>query len=216
MMEYGKRVRAIEEQIDSIGPWFWPATDVGCWNIIKSEWPHLKQMWGKHVKKYDVCIQAGGACGMYPRLLAETFKEIYTFEPDPLSFHCLVLNCQLDNVYKYHAAIGDSHDIVKLHRKNLQNVGENVISDKGDYSVPTLMVDDLGLRTCDFIQLDVETYELNALKGAHLTIKRCNPVISVENGNDDILKFLQTLGFYKHVDSFAVASDRSDDVYAVV
>jgi hypothetical protein len=217
-MEYNaKKIRLIEENVDGIGPWVWTATDQGLWGIIKAEWPHLKAMWGKHVKKYNVCVQAGGACGMYPRLFAETFKRVYTFEPDPLSFHCLVNNCQLDNVYKYHAAIGDKHQTVKLLRKSPYNVGENYISADGDYPVPTMLIDDLNLDACDFIQLDVENYEFNAIKGAKNTIKLHQPVISCENGNDEILNFLKELAPYQLAERLLVAADgRNEDVYKVL
>jgi FkbM family methyltransferase len=219
MMEYAKnKIRIVDEEVDGLTPWVWTATDQGLWGIIKAEWPHLKTMWGKHVKKYDVCVQAGGACGMYPRLLAETFKRVYTFEPDPLSFYCLVNNCQSADIYKYHAAVGDNHRMVKLMRKSPYNVGENFISDEGDYSIPTMMIDDLTLEACDFIQLDVEGYELNTLKGASNTIKQYHPVISVENGTDDILNFLKELAPYEQVDKFVIPYDpnRSDDVYKVL
>ena len=33
------------------------------------------------------------AVGMYPRLLAERFQYVYTFEPYYLNFRCLVHNC---------------------------------------------------------------------------------------------------------------------------
>jgi len=224
MIDFVKKCKVVNEKIDGIGPWFWTASDHGLWNITKDEWPNLKTLWSKHVTKYRVCVQAGGACGMYPRLLSETFDKVYTFEPDPLSFHCLTNNCQTDNIYKYHAAIGDTHQLVKLYRKSPHNVGENLISaEHGDYEVPMLMIDDLALDICDFIQLDVELYEYQALLGAKETIKKCHPVISCENGGETCLKYLQTLAPYQHVGSYGIASHRADygfklndDVYKVV
>ena len=211
MQEYVKSVHMINVNVDEVGPWVWTATDIGLWNITASEWPHLKAMWARHVKKYNVCVQAGGACGLYPRLLSETFGRVYTFEPDPLSFNCLVMNCQKDNIFKYNAAVGSKNELISLLRGNPQNVGENKVGVGDNNVLPTLMIDNLGLDVCDFIQLDVELYELNAIQGAEQTIRRCKPVISCENGTDEILAYLQTLAPYQAVETF-----RMDTVYKVV
>ena len=74
---------------------------------------------------------------------------------------------------------------------------------------PTLKIDDLNLKHCDFIQLDVEGYQLFALMGAENTIKKFKPVISIEfdwafryNTNaNDIKHYLINLGYSK-VDSY--------------
>lgn len=47
--------------------------------------------------------------------------------------------------------------------------------------LPTLCIDDLSLRECDLIYLDIEGYEFRALRGALATIERCHPVIVVED-----------------------------------
>jgi len=216
MSDFEKKCGTVNQEIDSVGPWKWVLEDNGLWNIISYEWPHLKQMWSKHVRKYDVCVQAGGACGMYPRLLSYTFKKVYTFEPNPLSFYCLVNNCQSSNVIKTNMGLGETPGTVLLKTQGLSNPGEARINDSGDTQINITTIDGLNLYACDFIQLDVENYEIYALKGAKETIKKYRPVISVENGNDEILEFLNTLAPYKHVDRFGIGSDRSDDIYKVV
>jgi hypothetical protein len=47
--------------------------------------------------------------------------------------------------------------------------------------IPILRVDDLALPHCDLMMLDLEGYELFALKGALNTITRCKPVIVMED-----------------------------------
>ena len=78
---------------------------------------------------------------------------------------------------------------------------------------PTIIIDNLNLPGCDLIQLDIEGYELKALKGAIETIKKYKPVICVElceswlnryeNTSEDIYNFLHSLN-YKLVDSEGV------------
>jgi FkbM family methyltransferase len=216
MVLYNEKCEIVNQKIDTVGPWVWVKEDNELWNIISYEWQHLKELWGKHVKKYNVCIQAGGAFGMYPRLLADTFKTVYTFEPNPLSFYCLVNNCQSPNIIKINMGLGEAPGTALIKTAGLSNPGEARIKDNGDTRIQLTTIDNLSLEACDFIQLDVETYELNALKGAAETTRKYNPVISVENGNEEILEFLNTLAPYKHVGSFGIGSDRSDDVYKVV
>ena len=43
------------------------------------------------------------------------------------------------------------------------------------------MIDDLNLPILDLIHLDIEGYEKKALTGGIQTIKRCKPVIVLEN-----------------------------------
>jgi len=216
MLDYDKKCRIVDTKMDEIGPWKWVIEDNGLWNIIAYEWQHLKSLWGKHVKSYNVCVQAGGACGMYPRLLSETFKHVYTFEPNPISFHCLVNNCQSNNISKFNMGLGSEPGVAMIKTQGLNNLGEARIRTDGDYRIVLTTIDSLFLDACDFIQLDIENYELNALHGAAETIRKFKPVISVENGSEEILNFLKSLAPYKHVGSFGIGSDRSDDVYKVI
>lgn len=47
-------------------------------------------------------------------------------------------------------------------------------------TVPTMAIDDLGLRDVRFVKLDVEGHELSALRGAERTVRRDRPVLLVE------------------------------------
>ena len=47
-------------------------------------------------------------------------------------------------------------------------------------SVPVLRLDQFSLMALDFLKLDCEGYELFALQGAEETLKRCKPVVIVE------------------------------------
>lgn len=117
------KVRTIPEEVDGVGNWTWVNADVGVWHWPKVDWLPLKDKYLKHCSKFDVVVQAGGACGMYPRLLAEFFHLVYTFEPDPYNFHCLVNNCQLDRIYKIQAALGDESGTKFLHQSERSNSG---------------------------------------------------------------------------------------------
>lgn len=181
----------------------WIKTDTGAFDGPYSDWRNSH--YSKYIqfcKKFDVVLCAGGNQGMYPRFFASMFKTVYTFEPDPLSFHCLVNNCQDDNVIKIQAALGSSHQMISVHRDpTMTNVGTHTVS-IGGY-IPQLMVDDFGLHDLDLIQLDVEGYEYEILRGAMITIQKFKPLISVEKSNSSIEQLLVPFGYKQVATSFA-------------
>lgn len=195
-------------EIDGLGHWVWPTYDpcntitdfIGGWNKQKADWETShKTKWFNHVKKYDVVVQAGGCCGMYPRLLAEKFGTVYTFEPDPLNFFCLVNNCLKGNVVAMNAALSDASKLVGIYRNG--SVGEERITIGG--WIPCFRVDDLPLEKCDLIAFDLEGQEGPALLGAAQTISTFKPVVICEDHQNrgdllDILKYI--VGSYECVD----------------
>lgn len=188
----------------------WVTRDTGTWDGPLMNYPSHLELWQKHIRNYDVVIQAGGAMGMHPRFLSEIFGRVYTFEPDPLSFHCLVQNCQSDNIYKINAGLGESTGLCTVHRNCMDNMGMNTVSiQEEDSKVPMFTIDLLCLDKCDFIQLDVEGFETPILLGAEMTITRFKPVIACENGNDVIETLLKPHGYVKVGQSYA------DSVYAI-
>jgi FkbM family methyltransferase len=152
-------------------------------------------VWSRLVKNKGVAIQAGGYCGVFPRLLAESFDTVYTFEPDPLNFFCLTLNCQTDNVIKAQGALGKSNGLVEVFRTNAHNKGMNIVRPTESSFLPTYRIDDLCLASCDLIALDTEGYEMNILYGAENIINEYKPVITIEDPTPDIDSFLHSKGY---------------------
>src|SRR5210317_451863 len=78
--------------------WLWPVGETGlktsfgdCFHI--NDFLHL-------VPDKRVVVQAGGACGIYPAYLAEHFSVVYTFEPNPELFRCLISNADNPDIFK--------------------------------------------------------------------------------------------------------------------
>jgi FkbM family methyltransferase len=194
--------------------WFWRSDDTNLktFNILSSETELLEKV-KPFLKNNQVVVQAGGNCGMQVVKFAEFFQTVYTFEPDPINFYCLVNNLPYENVIKFQCCLGESHKMISMNPLKDEIGGFYVNENKGN--IPTLRVDDLNLSSCDFIQLDVEGYQLFALNGAINTIQRFKPVISIEldwverynKSHRDIINFLTKLG-YEKVDSYT-----SDHIY---
>lgn len=194
--------------------WFWRKDDTNLktYKVLSSETELLEKV-KPHLKGNKVVIQAGGNCGMQVVKFAEFFDTVYTFEPDPINFYCLVNNLPYKNVIKMQCCLGESHKMISMNPLKDEIGGFYVNENIGN--IPTLRIDDLNLSNCDFIQLDVEGYQLFALQGAINTIQKFKPVISIELdwverynfSHKDIIKFLINLGYEKK-DSYT-----SDHIY---
>jgi FkbM family methyltransferase len=172
---------------------YWPIKDSGgdinsefanpnstCYKLMV-EYPDVPVNVSKFVKNHRVILQAGGNVGFYVKKYSDIFDQVYTFEPEPLSFFCLNLNVTKSNVYKYQACLGDTHECVNLFNACETPLGHGGSHITGPGLTPTLMIDDLNLQICDLIHLDIEGYEKKALLGGVKTIQRCKPVIVLEN-----------------------------------
>jgi FkbM family methyltransferase len=202
-MSYADLTEIRTKDIDGLTDWLWIKQDGAAWTWPQHDWIHEHRIkWFKHVQQFRVCVQAGGNQGMYPRLLAQKFEHVYTFEPDPLNFHCLVNNCQQDNIIKMQAALGDCNRMIRVERFGMGNTGAHKVSHDGITCIPQLTLDSLNLNSCDLLCLDVEYYELYALKGAQATICKHLPVVTAERATSECHELLRQWG-YVHVDTSA-------------
>jgi len=207
---YCNQVHIRSNPLDGLDGWVWicedgkPGSDGGVWTGPINDWisSHSEKFF-KYVKNFDTVIQAGGALGMYPRLLANRFRFVYTFEPDPLNFFCLVNNCQVDTIIKINAALGEKNEFAQIHRADLSNAGTHAVQLTNNGRIPIMSIDSFNFNACDLILLDVEGFEYPAIKGAANTIEKFKPVIIAEHSRDtdveQLLDFLTSRG-YKQVD----------------
>lgn len=170
------------------------------------------------VRGRTAAVQAGGNLGLFPKRLAQEFAAVYTFEPAPDLFKMLQANAPEPNILCFQAALGDQRGTVgvsRVRRDGKPNAHEGITHTVAEGTIPTLMIDDLGLKVCDLIYLDIEGDELKALRGAQETLRRCRPVVAVEvNKNlqyvgvteEQIYGFIQDRG-YRHV--LNLGSDRA-------
>lgn len=198
----------LEEVVYRDKSW-WKIRDDGAFDYVLPDWYNgYGDAFCKYVKTPNVAIQAGGYCGLYSRLLGEVFNTVYTFEPDPLNFFCLVMNCQSDNIIKNQGALGNVREPISVIRTCHDNKGMNRVIPLVNSITPTYVIDDLNLSDCNLIQLDTEGYEYNILLGAENTISKFRPVITVEDTNQNIVNLLAK---YEYKEMMSI---NRDTVYA--
>jgi FkbM family methyltransferase len=136
------------------------------------------------VKNRRICVQAGGNLGVFPKYLARFFQTVLTFEPSPDLFPLLAQNAPEPNVVRLQAALGERPGLIGMRctRRGSKAgpIHEGLTHVHGAGSIPTMRLDDLGLPVLDLLYLDLEGFELYALRGAAETVKRCRPIIVME------------------------------------
>lgn len=192
MKIYENEVEYRVTEVEGLQPWVWPKGEEGLWGGPRQELRPIMDIFLKHVKGTKTIVQAGGACGMYPRVWSDHFEKVFTFEPDPMNFFCLTNNCQKDNIYKFQNVLSNSRGLAQMSKANGINRGEHTLISQRFYGQETrlvqqLLLDDLCLESCDAIQLDVEGAEPYVLEGANQTINRFWPVISVEIASEEVM-----------------------------
>lgn len=123
-------------------------------------------------------VDVGAHCGLWSYHLAKAFEFVHAFEPIELHRECFRLNLPTaENVELYPFALGAEERYVAMHTTN-ESSGDSWVKGEGD--IPMRTMDSFALENVDLIKLDCEGYELFALQGGEETIRRCLPVIIVE------------------------------------
>jgi FkbM family methyltransferase len=186
--------------------WVWPANDENSW-AGQNEHKDLYKTVLPYVKNKGIMIQAGGNCGFILSTFVDHFDFVYTFEPDVVNFYCLSQNVTSDNVFKMQACLGETNGTTRVQQLIREDRPHDTggVHVAGDGYLPLISIDSLNLPGCDLLQLDVEGFELKALKGAVNTITKYKPVLCVElcekwlnrydDSSSEVIEFIQSLGY---------------------
>ena len=131
---------------------------------------------------------------------------VHAFEPQRLVFQLLCANVALNscaNVFTHRMAVGaDSTSILvpPLDPTECHNYGGlSLPGSKAGEAVPLLTIDSMDLRDCQFIKIDIEGMETEALRGGVATIQRFRPMLYVENDRQErsagLIGLLQQFGY---------------------
>ena len=166
----------------------------------------------KYVTNHRIAVDVGANVGTWTRPLCGMFTSVVAFEPAPDTFDCLLLNCE--GAITYNAGLSDEEGMatVMADDKYPTGTGSRWLKLGGD-QVRVMTLDSLKLEDVDFMKIDVEGMELRVLRGAIETLKRCKPVLVIEDkaklrprhNLDAPWEFLKSLG-YEHEES--VGCDR--------
>lgn len=139
-----------------------------------------------YVREWRVAVDVGAHAGLWSMHLAPRFDRLLAFEPVPAHAQC----------WRRNVAGGELHEVALAAEPGEVDIvtapgdsGGSAVGGKWDPSpadmhalVPARRFDDLfpGIEGVDFVKVDVEGYELFALQGMEQMLRRCRPVLVVE------------------------------------
>lgn len=169
-----------------------------------------------------VAVDCGANIGVHTIEWAKCMHgwgDVIAFEAQERIFYALAGNITLNNCFNARAiwaAVGAETGVVRVPVPDYftpssfgsleirQHAGTEFIGQQVDYSdaatqaTQLVALDDMQLARLDFLKIDIEGMELEALAGARATIARCQPLLLVEHiksNGQQIADFLAPLGY---------------------
>ena len=153
------------------------------------------------VKEGDTAWDIGGHVGYYAILeskLVGQRGQVFVFEPRPLNAAYIKRHMKLNNIENVtliESAVSDQPGIARFESRT--GTGTGHLSCDGNLQVETVTVDELveqfDYSPPDFIKLDVEGAEVEALNGALRTIERFRPRMVLATHDDQKHEFVVEL-----------------------
>lgn len=163
-----------------------------------------------------IAIDVGANIGLWSRVMCLDFREVIAFEPVPAYLECLRLNAP--EAEAHFVALGAGRGYVNLVNTTSGSCGDTRVEMPDDgpgteaaHQVGVNPLDEYGLEGVDLIKIDCEGYEQFVCEGALETLRRCRPVVIVEQkpghaskayGLDDqgARKLLESIGMKVHAE----------------
>jgi FkbM family methyltransferase len=158
-------------------------------------------------------VEVGANMGIHTiplaRFLASQGRDLTVFEPQPVIFQQLCANLALNgltNVRAWPYACGAEKSIVTFAVPNYHGYGNfgavsmEACESQAVIRVPCVRVDEMVEdERVGLLKIDVEGFERKVLEGAAATIRRCRPLLYVENDrvdhSRDLIEWLWAAGY---------------------
>jgi len=141
-----------------------------------------------HTHEKGVCYDVGANMGYYSRLLSGAATEVVAFEPDPRN-HFHLQGQRIANLTIVEKAVSDTCGAASFDISDASTVGHLMLEElaPSTFTVETTTLDeyrsthlsDVPVRA---VKIDIEGYEILALRGAAALIQRDQPLFVVEYG----------------------------------
>lgn len=185
--------------------WVVPAFDayVGSQLLHEGHWmPQEVALLIGLLPRGGLAVDAGANLGGFTIPFAQQvgpLGQVHAFEPFRLIYQLLTANCALNGLqscFTHHRGLGAEARRTRLRSPGLNAVGnpskmfvaEKVASElhvhydeRLEEDVEVVPLDALALPRLDLLKIEVESMELELLHGAEATLRRCRPVIFVED-----------------------------------
>ena len=171
--------------------------------------------WSKQFcSKNKIFLDIGAHTGTYSISLSLHSKEVYSFEPQKMTYYALCGSVALsnrENITCLNVGLGSEEQVGKKTLNIISNDGggstiheTNNVLRKEEINIQTL--DSYELSNIGFIKMDVEDNEYFVLVGGTKTLRESNfpPILFESNRqNDQLFDYLMSLGYHiKQINGF--------------
>ena len=170
--------------------------------------------WIKDLKLNNIfegtVLDIGANIGNHSLFFSDYFRDIHSYEPNPIAFEVLKINSKLvTNIQCYNFGLSslnkESSIIINENNIGGSKIDKNLLSTGIDITLKKL--DDINnnnFNKINLIKIDVEGHELDVLIGAKNTIKQHSPIIIFEqheidfcNENNKVIDLIRSYGYKK-------------------
>jgi len=152
----------------------------------------------KIIKTGDIVFDIGANIGYYTLIFAKLVGpsgKVFSFEPEPTNYELLKKNVKINdytNVDFFCKAVSNLNQTTKLFLDKENNGGHsliNTIEDRASIEIESIRIDDnFKNQKIDFIKIDIEGFELEALKGMYELLQKLTNVKIMIEFNPYLLK----------------------------
>jgi len=216
---------------------------IGSSLLLYGEWAQLEiDFLCQFLDPGDTAVDIGAFIGTHTLPFAREVGitgTVYAFEPTLESFYCLAGNIAMNNMYKvkaFNSALGSRRqqlEFPEMDVAQINNFGAAGCVASIEYkhtgatrAINTTTLDSFKLKNCKLLKIDAEHMELDVLKGAERTIKRCIPFIYAETSppiffdeqqkkytqfNDDTLELVEFMRKFDYAAYYVISSVYNPD-----
>lgn len=130
-------------------------------------------------------VDIGANVGLWSRLMVMDFDKVTAIEP--IAEHRACFKRNVEGAELLPVAVGSSPGKLRIHVP-AEHIASAYVSDEGE-EVDVVTIDSLGIDQIDFLKIDIEGFEYEALLGGEQTIRSTKPVIIIEQKPNQAERF---------------------------
>ena len=131
----------------------------------------------KHIQPGHIVLDIGANIGFYATLLSELVGEkgeVHCFEPDTKNFaHLFATTKKYKNIQITNKAVGPKTEKIKIYTSKNLNVDHRTYKPEDydkEFEIDAICVDDYVRGRVDFIKIDIQGFEMQAMQGMQKTL----------------------------------------------
>lgn len=186
-------------------------TCISQWLLNGNIWESFMiEYFKRYIKENSNIIDIGANIGTHSIILSKLFPncKVIAFEPIIWQYNILNKNIKINNITNciaYNNGLGSKNfkmyanpEVMEIEQHH--NFGAYPLKEKKEndicHEVDIIPLDSYNFKNISFMKIDVETHEIEVLKGSLETIKLCKPIIIIEVDPNLVQLFIDFVNIY--------------------